>query len=394
MTFVLTPAGLTTEDVTEARIDLVARAKVHFGAGVDTKSGSFIGDMISLFLQRYVSIQQAALDLYNSFSRTAAEAAALDNLASLIGVSRLLPLPSTAPGLITGVPATSVPAGSRVRIPGGTFWIIQETTVIGGAPTAVVLESEDDGAVEALTGEISEIVDSVIGWATVTNTDDASVGRLLETDAILRIRMENSLGVGTSSSEGAIRSALELEDNELKLTHVSVTSNRTNFTNADGLPPHTYRAVILPSTADIQAVAEVLWVVQGAGIDSFGTTVVIVVDDQGNDQPVRFTFATETDFWVDVTLTKKLVGYPADGDDQVKQAVLDWSLGIGEGNVALVAGEDVYPKQIECAILAAVAGLQDVDITVGTAPAPINTLPVVVASNEIARFATARVTIL
>ncbi len=387
MTFALTPAGLVTEDTTEIRDDLASRAKFLFGSGQDTVSGSFVGDVIDVFLERYVAIQQAALDLYDSGRRTAAEAAALDNLASLLGLTRVLPIPSTAPGEITGTPATSVPAGSRVRIPNGTFWIIQTTTIIGAGPTAVVMESEDDGPIEGLSGTITQIVDTVSGWDTVTNTDDASPGKLLETDVVLRVRMENDLSAGKSSSESGIRRELQLEDNDLQLTHISVTSNRTNVTNADGLPSKSYRAVVLPPTASASAIAEVLWNVQPAGIESFGSESNIVVDDQGQSQPVNFDFGTETDFWVDVTLTKKLVGYPADGDDQVKAAVVAYGL-------ELFVAENIIPKQIECRILADVAGLKDVDITVGPASSPTNTLEIVIASNEIGRFATARVTIL
>lgn len=314
MPFQLTATGLITEDVDEARSDLVSRAQILFGAGVDTRTGSFVGDVISVFLQRYVSIQEAALDLYNSFSRTAAETAALDNLASIIGITRFPALPSTAPGSITGVNGTSVPAGSRVRIPGGTFWVIKETTIIGAGATVVVLESEDDGLIEAANGAITEIVDTVAGWATVTNTDEASLGRLVETDVTLRVRLENSLNAGTSSSEGAIRVALQDEDNEIGWTHVSVRSNRTMIVDADGVPAKTFHAVVLPPTANQDSVALILWDKQPAGIDSHGAIVKTVVDDQGYSQTVRFDFGTETDFYVDVTLTKKTSGYPTDGD--------------------------------------------------------------------------------
>lgn len=388
MSFQLTTSGLIIEDESEARADLISRAKFRFGAGVRTEPGSFVGDIISIFLQRYILIQQSALDLYSSFSRTAAEAAALDNLASIIGISRLQALPSTVPGEVTGTPTTVIPAGSRARIPSGSTWVIQSETTIGAGPTPTVLASEEDGNIEAATtGLITEIVDTVVGWDTVTNTGEASLGRLLETDTVLRVRMKNSLSSGTSSSESAIRSDLENEDNDLALTHVSVRSNRTSVTNADGVPPKTYHAVVLPPTANINDIALVLWNTQPAGIDSHGSNVANVIDDQGFEQPVKFDFGTEIEFYVDVTLTKKAAGYPPDGDDQVKAAVVAYG-------VTLLVGQDIFPKQIECAILDDVNGLDDVSITVGIASSPTNTALIVIASNEIGRFATARVTVL
>jgi hypothetical protein len=210
-------------------------------------------------------------------------------------------------------------------------------------------------------------------------------GRDIETDAELRVRRIRSLQAPSAGTEQAIRARLEqLEE----VVNATVLSNRSMVTDSLGLPPKSFRAIVWPSLSSEgrQAVARAIWETMPAGIYCDGAEALVVTDSQGHEQTVRFSYATEVPMTVNI-VGKRNEGYPVGGNLLIEQTALTW----GE---ALRVGDPVLPTKILVAIMAAVPGIDDLDVWVGPYPGgPVVQAPYELADHEIAVFDAARTTV-
>jgi len=169
---------------------------------------------------------------------------------------------------------------------------------------------------------LDTIVTPVTGWDSVSNSATGISGRLTETDSELRIRRSATQLTGNATEE-ALRAAIL--NNVDGVSSVAILSNRTDVTDGDGLPPHSFELVIVGG--DDSDIGNSIWETQPAGIASYGLESVVVKDSQGNDQTVNFSRSTAKYIWVKVQrdFYDEEV-YPDDGDNQIKEAIVEWAL--------------------------------------------------------------------
>jgi len=136
---------------------------------------------------------------------------------------------------------------------------------------------------------------------------------------------------------------------------------------------------------ETQDIAECLMNVVAAGIRTEGTVEVLVEDDYGQEHTMRFNRPTEKPVYVIATVTKD-TDFPVDGDDQVKDAIVQYIGGEDAGG-ALVTGiapaDDVIASKIVSAIMG-VAGVLDASITLGFSADPEGTSNLTIAVSEMA----------
>jgi hypothetical protein len=183
-------------------------------------------------------------DIVASMDPDSAEGVAQDNLNRLRGAVRNPARFSTAGVTLSGTPATSITAGSIVGIGSdGEQWAIDTTVVIGGGGSvAGTVTAVNSGPIEAAIGAINTIITGIAGWTGVTNAAEATLGEDVETDTDYRNRSEGT-STGTTTEE-AIYTRLSEQDD---IDAVVVISNRTDATDANGIPPHGFWAVIYPN---------------------------------------------------------------------------------------------------------------------------------------------------
>jgi hypothetical protein len=241
--------------------------------------------------------------------------------------------------------------------------------------------------VEVGATAIDTIVDAVAGWTSVTNAADFTPGEPEESSAVLEARRSRSFAISGSATYFAIRARLEALD---EVTAASVIVNTTDAVDAYGLPPHTFMPVVWPTGIADATIAAALVEIAGtpAGIASYGSTSYYVTDSKGYQQIVKWSEATELELYVEHTLVTTSA-YPVGGDTLVKAAV------VAAGN-ALTIGENVLiASTLEAAALGACPGISTIAtrIKVGAGGAWQAT-SLSVDYDQIARFSTARVTVL
>jgi len=391
---VIDATGCTSLRTAEWRENMVddIEASSEFGSDAQTGSDKLLGQLLDIHAARLGELSEYGQAIYDAGDPDSAEGVLLDNRGATVGVAREPATYSSVTVTLGGTAATVIDTTKRMRVPGSAYyWTLTADATIGyGGTVDATAKCTTTGPVEAAAGALTEIVDSVTGWDTVTNAADATVGEDVETDAAYRLRIEESLSAGGTSTDHALRVALEaLAD----VTDASVISNRTMATDGDGIPAKSFLAVLWPATGlDEEAVAEVIWDHCPTGIYSHGVDKeASVVDSQGYTQMVRWSYATAVEIYWEITVTKN-ADYPADGDTLVSDAVVAYG-------ATLSVGDDVLPMGAVTMILDStqndyyVPGIDHLVVEVGLTASPTGTVPVAIAATEISAHDAARITV-
>lgn len=252
-----------------------------------------------------------------------------------------------------------------------------------------------EGEVVALAGTVTAVATPIVGITGVTTTADADGGRDVETPAEFRARHLATLNSGGNASVEAIRAHLLDERNVPGVEQVRVLRNRTDFTDANGLPPHSVEAIVLGGTD--AAIAATLFASVSAGDQTYGSTTVNVTDSQGDTEPISFSRPTTLYAHLEISITDG-EGYPTVGTPltTIRDAVLAYLVADA---TAPEMGEDLYRVQLNAPIVLAVPGIAAVSIRTDTTAAPgdpptFAVADIVVAARELLAFDSSRITMI
>ena len=375
----ITPEGFERPSFDEIREALVDRARELYGS-INTGSESAIGQQISIQAEREALMWDALEAVYlNQYPRSAS-GFSLDGAVALTGISRLPATRTSVVVELSGDPSTVIPAGSQASTDAGDiFELVTEVTLDGSGEGQGQMLALEAGPELALAGTVTNIETPVSGWDEVNNPDDGQVGRDIESDPELRVRQSQSLAVTGAGTVPAIRSRLLQEVDDV--TAVTIIENRSDEVDGDGRPPHSFESVV--SGGIDQDVADLLWQVKPAGIETHGDLTLQVEDSQGELQTIRFSRPVPKYVWINVVLTENGVGtFPDDWENATKQALVEY----GE---ALGVGDDIIYQALFGPIYANVPGIGNVEIEVAvnddpnTQPAVFETENISIGSNEI-----------
>lgn len=215
--------GILLVDTLAIREKEKENLKSIFGADLTFEDGSLSSALLDLLTKKEVELQEAVAFTLNQFNPTFASGFGADFIASFTETKRRLATASRVYATLTGVAGTVVSAGSRAKDTNNNIWILQSDVTI---PNDGLFICETLGAVSLEAGELDTIVDDVLGWETVLNSDGAEVGRNEESDIDLNNRRyveinKHSLGTIDSIKAGLYGvknvKSLKLLENKTKL---------------------------------------------------------------------------------------------------------------------------------------------------------------------------------
>lgn len=388
MAYGLTADGFVKKPLSVIRAELEAAYRAAWGNGIDLTPDTDMGKEIGIDAEREAALWELAEAVYNSQYIDGASDSALTTLVRNIGLTRKAATRSTVTATLTGTNGKPVPAGTLfAQDTTGEQFRTTETVVISGA-TAVRCESVNTGPIAAAAGTLTTIVNSVNGLASVTNALDAALGTNEETDPELYARYLESLSVSGGGSVPAIRARLRALAG---VVATIVIENTLDVADGDGRPGHSIECVVQGGNDTEIANAIFNPGGKGAGIETYSTAVgpanvsVVVTDDEGDSHTINFSRPTAVNIYVDITLTYS-AAYPLDGDDEVKAAIIAYGL-------SLNIGDDVIPHPYLESQIAAVPGIVDITIDIGTAPGPSGDANIVIPRASLAVFDTSRITV-
>lgn len=250
--------------------------------------------------------------------------------------------------------------------------------VITDGVVTVDAQTVTAGAFSAIQNSINLINNPSSGWDYVGNMVIAEEGRATETDTELRARARANQNSASGGTISAIKARmLEVEG----VTFASIRENRTDAA-VGVLPPHSFELVLIGG--DNQDIADRLYQIKGAGIETYGTTSVSVTDDFGVSQTVKFSRPSQVDIYLIVNVTTN-GDYPIDGDDQIKAALVTYG-------ATLTNGADVLNFRLIDAI-AAIPGLLTIEILQGLSDPPTVSTNISIETNEIADISTDKIVV-
>ena len=255
--------------------------------------------------------------------------------------------------------------------------------------TPVVFTGLELGAYSLPVAALTRIDSSILGWDEINNLVEGATGRFTETDEELRERHANSVRVTGAATVQAIRSRILAEVESV--TYCAIYENRTNALDAFSLPAHSFEAVINGGLN--QAVADKLFQVKPAGIETHGNTNIQVLDENGDVQVCKFSRPDDKFAWLRIsvnTLTPEEV-LTSEVVQAIKTAVMEYSATIG-------IGEDIITQRFYGPIYAATSGIGSITVEaaltnlINDTPS-FSTSNVPVARTELAVFDEARITV-
>jgi hypothetical protein len=202
---------------------------------------------------------------------------------------------------------------------------------------------------------VTNIVDAILGWNSVTNASDATEGTSVQSDPQLRIDRDRLFDHGGTARPQAIRINVETLS---FVEAAAVVENVNSSTDALGIPAHSYRTYVYPTGLAVDQEKQIcrkIWEVTPAGIRIDGSVEYTVTDPANQEQTVRFSYGASSEIWLDLDLQVD-DEYPATGDALVKQACVDY----GTDNYTM--GSIVYPDLLRRYLYSVISGLKHVEI--------------------------------
>ena len=256
---------------------------------------------------------------------------------------------------------------------------------VASVANAGIFTADTEGAIACPASTLDTIMTPVSGWTSVANPIAGVTGRDSETDEDLRARATSFFSVG-KATETAIRQTIL---NEVSgVIAASVTSNRTDTTDSESRPPHSFEAVV-EGGSDLD-IANVIWETAPAGIQFYGSISQAITDSEGRTQLIGFSRPELLYTWIKIQRDYNTEEtYPTDGDARIKANIVTWGLENLQGGTDLIRqklSEPVY----------GVPGIGDFiilvgDTTDGTTPTSYNAVNLAASARQIVTFDTARI---
>lgn len=221
---------------------------------------------------------------------------------------------------------------------------------------------------------IQTIQSPLVGWDSVTNPFAATVGKLIETDAELRLRyLKAKFRDGSNTYEAIYASILSLDGVQQVVIYENETD--TDFVSPP-VPMKSFYPIVLGGIDS--EIASAIWNNKPAGILSYGSTTVAVNDTQGIPHNISFDRPSALPIYISMTIVKDST-FPSDGVTKIQDALLTH---ISEYGI----GQDVLYSRLYTPINGATNGFYVTSLNIGTSPAPSGTTNITVLFNEIANL--------
>jgi uncharacterized phage protein gp47/JayE len=369
--------------------ELNSEVKAIFGDNFNVSPESPDGQVNGVISESNANLWELAEEAYNAFNPKASSGVTLSNLVQLNGITRLAATRSRVELTLTGDSGTVIPEGSLVSTTDTNDELStnNNVTLDGSGNATVFATALEFGPIELLPATVTVIDTPITGWDTVTNPDSATPGTNQETDSDLRARRQRSVARDAQAIIDGIRAAIENIDN---VTQAVVLENDTDAVDGNGLPAHSFQVVVSGGT-NID-VADTIWLKKPAGIQAFGDITEQIIDSQGISHDISFSRPTAVTIYVEVTITT-FAEYPVNGDDLIKQAIVDYANGDLVDNRSFGLADDVIYTRLYTPINS-VAGHEIDDLQISISSPASGTANIAIAVDEIADFQIANITVI
>lgn len=292
--------------------------------------------------------------LANQINPNEAGGVFLDAILALTGTVRNSQTYSYTTCFLTGVPGTVIPATTSTakNENNDVFASISTVTLNGDGEATVTFQALEPGPIGAQAGTLTQIVNGVLGWETITNTDDAVLGSLTQSDESAREFRRNTLALQGMALPEAITSALYATTGVKSLTFRENVTSSIQVIDGVTMKPHSMYVCVDGGTDE--DVATVLLEKKSGGCDytndaGIPITVDVVEPASGQVYPVSFDRPNiiVIEAQVTISVNNSITGDPV---KLVKDAIIAYANGLIEGESGFSVGTPVSSFELAGAI--------------------------------------------
>lgn len=189
--------------------------------------------------------------------------------------------------------------GYTVKDGNGNRWILAETQVLAPGVHTLNFRAAELGGITALPNTIN-VMETVIRGVTSVNNPAANyiTGDQGETSAQFRQRRNRAMSVPTQGFLDSIESQML---NTPNITQCKVYDNKTNSTDANGIPAHGVWVIVEGGTSDV--IGGIIYNNIPPGIPmKVGTEDVIITKENGNTETVYYDLPQDVSLYIRATL--------------------------------------------------------------------------------------------
>ena len=339
MPFNFTEDGLQIETYQEIYDRKVEGYKSIYGNDIDLEPNTPDGQRIAIESKNLLDLQTQFQSLYSSLDPDFAMGAFLDVILKLNGTYRNPATRSQAQITLDSNSTRTLPSGFVVKDSLDQKWeTVNDYNLVVGSNTVSVF-AQQWGSIAAAPNTITEAVTVLIGISNITNPLAATVGEDEETDTAVRIKRNRSLGNPAYSVIGSLIAKISLING---VTDCTAYENKTNFTDARGIPPHSTWLIV--KGGDNAEIAKTYVFQKTAGCNTFGATSTTYTEEilrpDGNTFTINHTmnFSRPTDVNVYVRLNVQSISSDPLDLDLIKQKIAEKTLSISE----ILKATDLY----------------------------------------------------
>lgn len=354
----LTPKGFIRKPYTQIIADKEERARSFFGEDIDLSDRSPIGLYIQADSWEESRLWDEMENVYYSAYIDDAEGKQLDGLVKYIGLKRKPAQHAKGEIEIHGKSGKTIDAGIKIMTESGIIFQTTETVMLDQSGFSVVpVEAVDAGKSGNVTAsKITKLFNTTEGIDRLSNPTRTGSGSETESDEDLRERYYRSLSRKGKATREAVEAAL-LEIENLKDAYV--VENATTET-VNGIPPKSLAPYVFGG--DHNAIAAAILETKAGGIQSYGDTVVEIMDSRKYKHKIGFTEAESVEIYVRVELRKNTMFKPGH-ENGIRTAIIQYIGGMdadGTEHKGLSLGQAVMRSKIIA--LADDAGIDDLTV--------------------------------
>jgi hypothetical protein len=342
--------GVITPDTSLIRDTVAGWFKEQYGMDLVVTSDTPQGKMIDSITRGSDGGINNDANSANQINPIIAGGVFLDAIMSLTGSKRISETFGTAVLSLSGLPGTIIPSGSRVSntLDGSTFTLTSNVTLDLSGQGASECQAVSSGGNAILSGTITQIIDAVPGWDTVTNPSAGIQGMDTQSDSTARKLRRATLGaIGTNSHVATLATLRAIPSIRSATGLINDTSVSVIKETIPMLPYSCWYCVVGNPPTDLE-VAEILWYNKGNGAQFNGSIVVPVTDAQtGVLYDVKFDRGSDVLIEIQITITS---GVSAPTESEVTDAVLNYTKGEVDGFEGWELGTDVSSFEIAAAV--------------------------------------------
>lgn len=328
--------------------------KTAFGTDLDVSPATPQGLLISAETAARDQVVRNNAALANQINPNIAGGIFLDAICALTALERDKATRSTVTATLTGVDGTVIPEGSRAQTPSGAVFESTGDVTIASGTASVVFQSVDYGPIPCGIADLTQIVDPVLGWETITNSLAADLGTEEQTDQSLRALRRMTLAIQGVALPEAIISALYVVPGVKSLKfRENITASTATIDGVSMVAHSVYACVDGGTNLDV---ATALLANKSLGANwNGGVSVNVVEPTSGQTYAVKFDRPTAVPImaraWV--RSDSALV----DPVSATKEAMIAYANGEMEGELGFVVGAAVSSFELAGAVNRSAPGI-------------------------------------